>query len=436
MKTCCSLLFCWLAIGGACCVSAAEKRQEPDQADMLRMIRRATFNTGGWVTFARQGGQIAGDSSPRLDRILVEAGASKEQRQAVAEAYRSGANEAAQRVIEKLFNHEQRAKIGRRPAQQEVIKHPVVFYIEKRVAERYPDAKARVETMVQQINEHMQKGRVKRQFVTDGIKGYDKEEDTGCLQPQNSGGRSLPKEYTSHPLHYILVAMNEGAGGANWPCPWISSIEVHGSRSSPTDRQKAIFNDRSMLVLCHEFGHLLGLPDFYALRIRKEDNAVNHEEVPNRRYDPFRGFLMDDLGPFHPWDAEIINREILTLPVINHSWIDYQPENTVLRLVEKTGAPLKQAEVKVYRSERNNYYKQTIKPSPYCAGRTDSSGQISLGPNVLGVDPFQALRFFLVEIKHGERATYAWFSFLEVNFAFWRGEAITVRCDGLDAAGR
>jgi hypothetical protein len=378
-----------------------------------------------------QGGQIEGDSSPHLNRIVDEAGASAEQRRAISEAYRTGANEAAQRVIEKVLSPEQRAKTGRRQPRGEVIRHPLVFAVEKLTANRYPDAKSRIETMVKQINEHLRAGGVRREFFVDGIRTYDKEENTGCLQPQNSGGKSLPKEYCSHPLHYILVALDEGAPGANWPCPWISSIEVHGSRVSQMDRQKTMFNERSAMVLCHELGHMLGLPDFYSLKIRKEDNPVNHEEIPNTRYDPFHGCLMDDLGPLLQWDAEIINQESATLPVINHSWIDYQPTNAVLRLIDKTGAPVSGAEVKVYRSQRNGYYKQSLTNAPYCTGTTDPDGKLSLGSNVLGMDPFQALRFFLVEAKQGEKTDYMWFSFLDVNFAFWRGEVITVKCPSL-----
>lgn len=369
MKLLPSLVLYLAAIGNACLLVAADEQpqmrqkvawQQPDHAQMLPMLRRATFNTGGWVVFAMQGGQIAGDSSPHLSRILDEAGASAEQRKAISEAYRTGANEAAQRVMEKVLSAEQRAKIGRRQPQADVIQYHLVFAIEKRTADRYPDAKARIEVMVKQINQHLKTGGVKREFFIGGIQTYDKEENTGCLQPQNSGGKSLPKEYCSHPLHYILVALDEGAPGANWPCPWISSIEVHGSRSSPMDCQKSMFNERSAMVLCHELGHMLGLPDFYALRIKKEDNRVNGEAVPNDRYDPFRKTLMDDLGAVHPWDAEIINRELATLPVINHSWIDYQPTNAVLRLIDKTGAPVSGAEVKVYRSHRDGYYKQSL----------------------------------------------------------------------------
>lgn len=265
-----------------------------------------------------------------------------------------------------------------------------------------------------------------RQFEIRAIQTYDKTEPTVCLQPQSSGGLSLPADYETHGHDYMLIAMDEGARGAHWPCPWISSVEIHGGAESPGG-PKDMFTERSALILCHELGHMLGLPDFYALRLPAENNPVNGQAVPSDAYSPFGGSLMDDLGPFHPWDAEIINRELSTLPVTNHTWIDYQPRNTVLRVIRKDGSPAARAQVKVYRSNRGNYYKQSLSRTPTWEGTTDAAGQLSLGPLVLGVDPFEALRFFLVEVTAQEGPSYAWFSFIEINYAFWKEEAVTVR---------
>ena len=136
---------------------------------------------------------------------------------------------------------------------------------------------------------------------------------------------------------------------------------------------------------------------------------------------------MDRLGPPHPWDAEIINREATAFPVINHSWIDYQRENTVLQVLRSDGSPLSNAQVRIYRSNRNDYYQQTLGRTPKWTGTTSVDGRMSLGPLVLGTDPFQALRFFLVEVRARNRSEYIWFSFIEVNFAFWREEPITIK---------
>lgn len=392
---------------------------------MQQVPRNIRFATGSWVPFARLGGQVGGDCSPQLARILDEAGTNEAQRRAIESAYKSGANAAVWKTMSVQLGKDQLERIGRRNQRTSPTRHALVFAIEAQTASHYPDAAKRIFAMVDAINAHFAAGGVMDRFHVAGVKTYDKTKDTGVRQPQNSGGKSLPADYETHGHNQILVALDEGASGANWPCPWVSSIEVHGGRDQYSG-PKQMFNQRSSLILCHELGHMLGLPDFYALRIQAEDNPITHEAVPSDSYDPFGGSLMDDLGPFHQWDVEIINREIPTLPVINHTWIDYQPLDCVLRLVDKNGNPLQGADVKGYRSNRTNYYRQSIDKNPTYSGKTDAAGRISLGPNVLGVDPYEALRFFLIEIRQADRVDYRWISFIDVNFSFWRNEEIAV----------
>ena len=407
-------------------VTAFPRQQAGRSGTVQPVPRGIRFSSGSWVPFARLGGQIAGDASPHLSRVLDEAGATEEQRREVRSAYRAGANHAAWQAMTSIFTREQMGGIGRRKPHESSTRHALAFAVEAQTLQRHPDAAERITNMVAAINTHLEKGGVRRSFCVTDIGTYDKTKDTGCVQPRNSGGMSLPADYESHPHDYILVAMDEGAGGANWPCPWVSSVEVHGARDE-SGGPKDMFTERSAQILCHELGHMLGLPDFYALRIEAEDNPITHQAIPSKDYDPFGGSLMDRLGPLHPWDAEIINREVTAFPVVNHSWIDYQRDSTVLQLLRSDGLPLNNAQVRIYRSNRNDYYRQTLDRTPTWAGTSGADGRMSLGPLVLGTDPFQALRFFLVEIRAGDRSEYRWFSFIEVNFAFWRGEPITIK---------
>jgi len=407
-------------------VTAFSRQQGGRNGTVQPVPRGIRFSSGSWVPFARLGGQIAGDASPHLSRVLDEAGATEEQRREVRSAYRAGANNAAWQTMNDIFTREQMGGIGRRKPHESSIRHALAFAVEAQTLTPHPDAAERIKAMVEEINTHLEKGGIRRRFYVTDIRTYDKTKDTGCVQPRNSGGMSLPADYESHTHDHILVAMDEGAGGANWPCPWVSSLEVHGARDE-SGGPKDMFTERSARILCHELGHMLGLPDFYALRIEAEDNPITHQAIPSKDYDPFGGTLMDRLGPPHPWDAEIINREATAFPVINHSWIDYQRENTVLQVLRSDGSPLSNAQVRIYRSNRNDYYQQTLDRTPKWTGTTSVDGRMSLGPLVLGTDPFQALRFFLVEVRARNRSEYIWFSFIEVNFAFWREEPITIK---------
>ncbi len=393
----------------------------------LRLLRSQKLDSGSWPRFERIGGQFEGETTPHWDRLLAEAQATPEQRKAISAAYQQGANEAAKRVMDSLLSPEQKARLGKRTPQTEVARYGLVFAVEKQTAARYPDAHARLENMVKEINEHLRKGGIRREFYLKDVLSYDKEENTGCLQPRASGGKSLPRDYSRHPLDYIMVAMDEGAPGPHWDCPWWSSVEVHGAREHPGDPDKHLFVSRSGIIVCHELAHLLGLPDFYTLMLKKEENHVNGESIPGSAYNPFKNTLMCDLGPVSPWEAELVNREVITLPVVHHSWIDYQPDDCVLRLLAWDGSPLQNAEVKIYRSERKDYFRQTLSATPRFTGKTSSDGKMSLGPNVLTFDPFQALCFFLVETRAGGRTDYQWFSFVEVNLAFWHSEPITLK---------
>ena len=410
--------------------SLSASRFQPGTGDAkLHVPRNARFATGSWVPYTILGGQVAGDCSPHLARILDESGAAEDQRIKIKAAYKTGANPEAWKAMFEVLNEEQLARIGRRKTLAAPVSYGLVFYVESQTVQRYPYADASIREMVEQVNERFESGGVMRRFRVVDVRTYDKNENTGVKQPQNSGGGSLPADYETHSHDHILIALDEGAGGANWPCPWISSVEVHGARNQPGKGAKEMFTERSAMILCHELGHMMGLPDFYALRIESGDNPVSRQSIPSEACNSIKGTLMDDLGPFHPWDAEIINREIAALPVINHSWIDYQPLDCVVRIIGRDGTPVKGADIRVYRSRRYNYYKQAIDSSPAYQGNTDNEGRLSLGPNVLGADPFKALCFFLVEICRGGKTDYRWFSFIDVNFSFWKEEAVTVVSD-------
>jgi hypothetical protein len=49
-----------------------------------------------------------------------------------------------------------------------------------------------------------------------------------------------------------------------------------------------------------------------------------------------------------------------------------------------------------------------------------------LGASVLGAERRDAIKIFLVEIAYNGQVDYAWFSFMDVNFAYWNKENVIV----------
>jgi hypothetical protein len=151
------------------------------------------------------------------------------------------------------------------------------------------------------------------------------------------------------------------------------------------------------------------------------DNHVNGQSFPN----PFTGYIMNNLTPgnFSSWDKEIVNRENPSLPIRGGTWIDYQSVQNKLHIVDSLGNPLVNAQVNIYTSTyKLGTHQSEIDAIPEYSGATDTSGNFRLGGNVLGNDPFAAIKEFLIKIDFHGKTDYQWLNFTDFNFPFWAGQ--------------
>ncbi|OGV96465.1 hypothetical protein A2W24_00685 [Microgenomates group bacterium RBG_16_45_19] len=291
-------------------------------------------------------------------------------------------------------------------ATDEITTHPLSFYVETQTAARYPAYQNLIPAAVANINQRLTDAGIRRQFTLTDYHFYNKNLQTNC-PATNPNGHYLPAIYCSHSASYIVVAADE-TSGSNYTPYYYPSIEWHG--------YNGLFSTQGVSVLAHELGHTLGLPDEYHLSLKAENNLVT-----GSAYQPLAGYIMHNLTPghFHPWDAEIINRIPQFPPAHVHPQTLFQPQDSQLLILDAIGRPLSTAAVIIYASNPSATSGGRLDAIPEFQGQTDSAGRYALGANLLGYDNLNSLKAFLVQINHRGSTESHWFTFMDVNYAFW-----------------
>jgi hypothetical protein len=284
---------------------------------------------------------------------------------------------------------------------------PLVFAIEKTSLMTYPDAEKQIRDAIDNINGRMSAVGIKRQWKIDHFAPiYDKTIVTSC-RAGNPNGKYLPIEFCNHNPNYVFVAVDETPGFNTGG----GSIEWHG--------YNGLFGKQGVSVLGHELGHALGQPDFYHISISAENNMVNGEE-----YKPFTGYIMHNLTPgfFTEYDALMINKNKVTLPLMWATWLWYQPTVNKLKITDSNNTPVYCADVNVYTSNPSIIKGGYIDDRPEYSGRSDTQGMFTMGGNILGSNDWFALKAFLIKVTIEQTVTYAWLNTMDVNLAYLKGQ--------------
>lgn len=287
-----------------------------------------------------------------------------------------------------------------------VIELPVVFAIENQTFAKYPDIQNLIANTVNEINSRLQAAGITKEWKIDHFApNYDRNVDTGC-RAINQNALFLPSEHCNHPDNYVFISVDEVSSGNYGGI----SIEWHG--------YNGLFGSQGVSVLGHEMGHALGLPDMYHISINGTNNAVNGQS-----YQPFSGYIMHNLTPgtFHPWDVVMINQQNHGLPYEWGTWLQYQPQNNFLLLLDKDGYPIENASVSIYTSNPSTVFGGGIDAIAEYSGTTDSSGFFYLSGNVLGMNDFLALKAFLIKIEFQTTIDYRWLNITDINLAYLSG---------------
>jgi hypothetical protein len=194
--------------------------------------------------------------------------------------------------------------------------------------------------------------------------------------------------------------------------------------------------------LVHELSHQLGAIDEYNLNV----DLPSQNPVSRTRHDFRRPGLMGggyvlpryDGTTYDSHTAGFLNLNLHFRRGFYGEFLFDTPRQTLLHILDATGAPLANADVNFYQKDPAT---ATIPTLPTFTGRTDASGTLTL-PNrpVHGVTTVTAHRLrpnpfgqinvvgpngtMLLEISKWGQRDYRWLEIIQLNEAFWRGQRL------------
>ncbi len=140
------------------------------------------------------------------------------------------------------------------------------------------------------------------------------------------------------------------------------------------------FSDVLQEVFLHEFGHILGLPDYY----NQDLFSWNNEVAPISIISSVKDVMWRNEPRFDPNSREIINRMSTSLPGSTWNWQFYGPKQVILQILNDSLTPLPNVKVEVFPAivtyNSNSRYPVNVIPNIASFERlTDSTGLVYLG---------------------------------------------------------
>lgn len=226
------------------------------------------------------------------------------------------------------------------------------------------------------------------------------------------------KKYTSypHPDHDYMIVMDgvsnygeDGGGG------WYGENQTIYHFWIKDEKGSDLLDMRASDGVIHEFGHARGVPDVYAMTVKAEKNPINGEA-----FTAVRSIMNYCYGETHwcPYSCNIINYTKGEMADINRLMASNYPARFVVKAVNASGKPVRNAKVKTYPV---GWYEFDVKPDPIYTGRTDKSGTYLFDGNPFApsIDGWGAVApLFLIEVTAADGSKgYDWLPMYKVHFA-------------------
>ena len=187
------------------------------------------------------------------------------------------------------------------------------------------------------------------------------------------------------------------------------------------------FGEQATDGIAHEFGHVRGAIDIYALKVEPEKNPVNHEA-----YNGVKSIMNACYGETE-WDLHSIHMINASADSINPPDLrDLFPSKIGIRAEDANGNPLPGCTIRLFPI---SWYSYAVQNQAVVERISGNEGLVFLAENPFGVTsddeyPWN-IRYcnFLVEVSNHEKKAYAWMPINEVQNAFFRGEdfLLTIR---------